>query len=42
MALKQVEGLVALGSGEGKQTIVIPTSAIDAFGEAFNMLKGRK
>ena len=42
VALKQVEGLIALGSGDGKQTIVIPTSAIDAFGEAFNMLKGRK
>lgn len=42
VALKQVEALTSLGSGDGKQTIVIPTSAIDAFGEAFNMLKGRK
>ena len=42
VALKQVEGLTAMAAGQGKQTIVIPTSAIDAFGEAFNMLKGRK
>ncbi len=42
VALKQVEGLIALGAGEGKQTIVVPTAALDAFGEAFNMLKGRK
>ncbi len=42
VALKQVEALTALGSGAGKQTIVVPASAIDAFGEAFNMLKGRK
>jgi regulator of protease activity HflC (stomatin/prohibitin superfamily) len=41
VALKQVEALTALGSGDGKQTIVIPTAAIDAFGEAFKMLKGR-
>lgn len=42
VALKQVEGLTAMGAGEGKQTIVVPTAALDAFGEAFNMLKGRK
>ena len=41
VALKQVEALTALGSGNGKQTIVIPTAALDAFGEAFKMLKGR-
>ncbi|MGR3660060.1 MAG: SPFH domain-containing protein [Paracoccaceae bacterium] len=41
VALKQVEALVALGQGEGKQTIIVPASAIDAFGEAFKMLKGR-
>ena len=42
VALKQVEALTALGSGDGKQTILVPASAIDAFGEAFNLLKGRK
>ncbi len=42
VALKQVEALTALGQGEGKQTIVVPASAIDAFGDAFKMLTGRK
>lgn len=41
VALKQVESLMALGGGEGKQTIVLPSSAMDAFGEAFKMLKGK-
>ena len=41
VALKQVEALVALGGGEGKQTVVLPASAMDAFGAAFQMLKGR-
>ncbi|MFK7765270.1 MAG: SPFH domain-containing protein [Roseobacter sp.] len=41
IALKQVESLQALGAGEGKQTIVVPAQAIDAFGDAFKLLKGR-
>jgi regulator of protease activity HflC (stomatin/prohibitin superfamily) len=41
VALKQVEALTSLGSGEGKQTILVPSSAMDAFGEAFRMLRGR-
>lgn len=41
VALKQVEALGEIGKGAGKQTIIMPSSAIDAFGEAFNMLKGR-
>ena len=41
VALKQVEALTALGEGTGKQTIVVPADAMDAFGNAFNMLKGR-
>jgi regulator of protease activity HflC (stomatin/prohibitin superfamily) len=41
IALKQVEALNALGAGEGRQTIVIPTQALDAFGDAFKLLKGR-
>ncbi|MCL6285549.1 SPFH/Band 7/PHB domain protein [Ruegeria sp. 2012CJ41-6] len=40
VALKQVEALNALGGGEGKQTIVLPANAIEAFGDAFKMLKG--
>ncbi len=41
IALKQVESLSALGAGEGKQTIVVPAQAIEAFGDAFKLLKGR-
>ncbi len=41
IALKQVESLTALGAGSGKQTIVVPAQAIEAFGDAFKLLKGR-
>ena len=41
VALKQVESLNALGQGEGKQTIILPANALEAFGNAFNMLKGK-
>ena len=41
VALKQVEALMAVGKGEGKQMIIVPASALDAFGDAFKMLKGR-
>ncbi|NOC90498.1 MULTISPECIES: SPFH domain-containing protein [unclassified Ruegeria] len=40
VALKQVEALNALGNGSGKQTIVVPANALEAFGDAFKMLKG--
>ena len=41
VALKQVEALVALGQGAGKQTVVLPASALDVFADAFSLLKGR-
>jgi regulator of protease activity HflC (stomatin/prohibitin superfamily) len=41
VALKQVEALNALGAGQGKQTIVLPAAAVEAFGDAFKLLKGR-
>jgi regulator of protease activity HflC (stomatin/prohibitin superfamily) len=41
VALKQVEALTTLGKGEGNRTILVPASAMDAFGQAFEMLKGR-
>ena len=41
VALKQVEALSTLGKSGGTQTIIVPASALDAFGEAFKMLKGR-
>lgn len=41
VALKQVEALNKLGDGAGKQTIILPANAIEAFGDAFKMLKGK-
>jgi hypothetical protein len=41
VALKQVEALTAVGKGDGKQMIIVPASALDAFADAFKMLKGR-
>ncbi|MBU2983100.1 SPFH/Band 7/PHB domain protein [Lentibacter algarum] len=42
VALKQVEALATVGAGEGKQTILLPANAMEAFGDAFKMLKGGK
>ena len=41
VALKQVEALTVVGQGTGKQMIIVPAQALDAFGDAFKMLKGR-
>ena len=41
VALKQVESLNKLGAGDGRSTIVVPANAIEAFGDAFKMLRGR-
>lgn len=41
VALKQVEALNALGNGAGKQTIILPASALEAFGDAFKLLRGK-
>ncbi|WP_204114002.1 SPFH domain-containing protein [Shimia biformata] len=40
VALKQVDALNALGKGQGSQTILVPANALDAFGDAFKLLKG--
>ena len=42
VALKQVEALNVLGSGQGKQTIIVPAQALEAFANAFRMLKGER
>ncbi|MFT7596555.1 MAG: regulator of protease activity HflC (stomatin/prohibitin superfamily), partial [Paracoccaceae bacterium] len=42
VALKQVDALNALGAGQGSQTIILPANALDAFSDAFKMLKGGK
>ncbi len=41
VALKQVEALTAVGQGAGKQTVIVPANALEAFGNAFGMLKGK-
>mgnify|MGYP001800021233 FL=1 len=41
VALKQVESLTALGAGPSSNTIVVPANALEAFGNAFSMLKGK-
>ena len=42
IALKQVEALGALGAGNGNQTVVVPAQVLDAFGDAFKLLRGRE
>ncbi|GGD19621.1 SPFH domain-containing protein [Sinisalibacter lacisalsi] len=41
VALKQVEALTKLGTGAGNQTLVLPANALDAFADAFSMLRGK-
>ncbi len=41
VALKQVEALSTMGASGSGQTVILPAQAIEAFGNAFNMLKGR-
>ncbi len=41
IAQKQVAALAEVAKGNGQQTILIPTQALEAFADAFKMLKGR-
>ena len=41
IAIEQVKALATMAAGEGSSTIVVPADAADAFGKAFQMLKGR-
>ncbi len=41
VALKQVEALAEVAKGQGKQTIVLPAQAMEAFANAFAMFKGK-
>jgi regulator of protease activity HflC (stomatin/prohibitin superfamily) len=41
VALKQVEAIAKVAQGQGSQTVVLPANALDAFADAFKMLKGR-
>lgn len=40
IALAQVDALKAVAEGDGKQTVLVPSQALDAFGDAFKMLRG--
>jgi regulator of protease activity HflC (stomatin/prohibitin superfamily) len=42
VALKQVEALAKISEGQGSQTVYLPANALDAFGNAFSMLSGKK
>lgn len=42
VALRQVEALAEVAKGAGKQTILVPAAALDAFGDAFKLLTGRR
>ncbi len=39
VALKQVEALQAVAAGEGKQTVILPASAMEVFTDAFRMFR---
>ena len=41
VARKQVDAVSEIARGEGQQTVILPASVLDAFQEAFAMLKGR-
>ena len=41
VALKQVDALNALGGSQGSNTVIVPANALEAFGNAFKMLRGQ-
>ena len=40
VALKQVEAIGALSAANGNQTVILPSTALDAFADAFKLLRG--
>ncbi len=40
VAFKQVEALTQVGQGQGSNTVIVPAHAMDAFADAFKMLRG--
>ncbi|MDO5529755.1 MAG: SPFH domain-containing protein [Paracoccus sp. (in: a-proteobacteria)] len=40
VAMRQVDALTEVGTGPGKQTLVLPAAALDAFTDAFKLLRG--
>lgn len=41
VALKQVEALAEVGKGAGNRVVLLPADAVDAFRDAFGMLRGK-
>lgn len=41
VAMRQVDALSEVAQGGGKQTVILPAAALDAFTDAFRLLKGR-
>lgn len=41
VAMEQVTALKEVALGAGKQTVILPANALEAFGDAFRMFKGR-
>lgn len=41
IAMRQVDALTEIGKSDGKQTVILPASALDSFTEAFKLLKGK-
>lgn len=42
VAMKQVETLAEVGKGQGKQTVILPASAVEAMGDAFKLFRGTR
>lgn len=42
VAMRQVEVLAEVGRGQGKQTVIVPASAVEALGDAFKLFRGAK
>lgn len=42
IAMKQAEALTEVGKGQGKQTVILPSATLDAFTDAFKLLKGKE
>lgn len=40
IAMRQVDALTQVSKGNGKQTVILPTAALDVFGDAFKLFKG--
>ena len=41
LSLKQVEALTEVGKGPGKQVVLLPAAALDAFKDAFAQFRGK-